>query len=114
MTEETMSDSQSNKSLPSFSSSSCEESNNPTGKVSAKISIPSPANTVTVNGTVVTASGDGGVNEDGGGSGEVLQSCDARNDPQIKVACVQPIKGPFLIRSSLRRSSRVYFTISTF
>ena len=69
MTEENMSDSQSNKSLPSFSSSSCEESNNPTGNVSAKISIPSSGNTVTVNGTVVTAAGSGSINEDNDGSG---------------------------------------------
>ena len=65
-----MSDSQSNKSLPSFSSSSCEDGL--TGNVSAKVSIPS-SNTVTVNGTVVTA-GNGGVNDDNSGEGQSTSS----------------------------------------
>ena len=64
-----MSDSRSNKSLPSIPSSSCEASNGQTGNnLSANISIPS-SNTVTVNGAVVGAV-NGGTDEHNSGSGE--------------------------------------------
>jgi len=85
MTAGTMSDSQSNKSLPSISSSACEDTSNQTaGNVSAKISIPS-ANAVTVNGSVVTAavpSGDGGVNEETVGVSREVQSTTNENHEQ--------------------------------
>ena len=80
-----MSDSQSNKSLPSISSSSCEDTGNQTtGNVSAKISIPS-ANAVTVNGSVVTAAvgaEDGGVNEETIGVSTKVQSTTNENHEQ--------------------------------
>ena len=74
-----MSDSQSNKSLPSISSStSCGDDSGiqtTTEKVSAKISIPT-ANAVTVNGSVVTAAttGNKGAKEDTIGVSTELQS----------------------------------------
>ena len=82
-----MSDSQSNKSLPSFSSSSCEESGNPTEKVSARISTPSPSNAVTVNGSVVTATGNG-VEDNVVGSGEVQSTSSLNENHQQTVTIV--------------------------
>ena len=80
-----MSDSQSNKSLPSISSSSFEDSGNQTaGNVSAKISIPS-ANAVTVNGSVVTATAateNRGINEDTIGVSTEVQSTTNDNHEQ--------------------------------
>ena len=80
-----MSDSHSNKSLPSFSSSSCGEPSCINESVSAKVSTTS-SNTVTVNGTVVAAA-----NESEGEasvvSGEVRASSSNEN-PQQTVTIV--------------------------